>query len=191
MMLLWTALACAPKPGGEVVWAVNYATVTPDGSSLTQVTFVPPEGIPAGTYQLIAFDPFDPDCNTAGQDAPLPIATFDENPPVCPEVTLLSGDVGFPPIPPGATGLEIVVDGLNLGTVAGGPDWTAELINSFPGFNPPLLITAIAITTDEIKGTISYDTFGFFEGGYDLVITPNDPSCPPLVFEDLVIVIGS
>ena len=79
----------------------------PDGSSLTEATFVPPEGIPAGQYQLIGFDPFDPDCNTADQDPPLPIATFDASPPVCPEVTALSGDIGFPPITPGSTGRKV------------------------------------------------------------------------------------
>lgn len=159
-----------------------------DGTTLTEVTFVPNEGMIPGLYQLIGFDPFDPDCNTADQGDPLPIASFDENPPVCPEISTIDGAIGFG-IPTGATGLPIDLTGLNLGTTDGGPDFTAALLPSFPPGNDPLVITDVSITADDVAATITYNTTGQ-EGAWTLVLTPTDLSCPPITFEDILFVIG-
>jgi len=150
------------------------------GDTVIEVTFTPTPGFEAGIYRLVGFDPYDPDCNTAGQDDPV-FGVFTNEPIVCPDVTAVDGATGT--VGPGS-GYILELSGTNLGTNDSGPLFTATLFSQFP-VPSQLPITDISITVDDVGAEITYNV-GFTQGSYTLTIIPLNPACPPIVFEDLI-----
>lgn len=126
------------------------------------------QNAPAGTYTLLARDPFEPDCSNVGQETPVSIQVT-EAPMTCPTAASVAGDTQ---VVSASQNNVVVITGTNFGT-GNNPNVDAVTISNGGGM---LTVNSFTVVNDT-ELSVNFDADNT-PGLYNIDIVPVNAQCP-------------